>query len=253
MGALMLGHKRLHKAVLIVLMMISVSASAAGSSKLMHMDVDLSDQTSLQRGAKTFVNYCLSCHTAAYMRYNRMGEDLGINEDVLKSNFMFGTDKVGDTMTISMSKDGSYQFFGVVPPDLSVIARSRGADWLYSYFKTFYVDDSRPVGVNNLTFKDVGMPHVLWELQGVQRLVHHESDDGARHSPSYEDLELIAPGTQKPEEYDRTVRDLVNFMVYLGEPIKLKRGKIGVWVMLYLFVFLIIAYMLKKEYWRDVH
>jgi ubiquinol-cytochrome c reductase cytochrome c1 subunit len=238
---------------LVFFMMVSVNAFAAGGAKLLHMDVDLGNEASLQRGAKTFVNYCLSCHAAAYMRYNRMGTDLGISDDVLKSNFMFGTDKVGETMTVAMTDADSLQFFGVSPPDLSVIARARGADWLYSYFKTFYVDENRPFGVNNLTFKDVGMPHVLWELQGMQRLAHRESEDGVHHSPTYADLELITPGTQTEKEYDRTVRDLVNFLVYVGEPIKLKRGKIGVWVILYLFVFLIIAYMLKKEYWRDVH
>lgn len=237
----------------ILLMMLSVSVSAATGSKLLHMDVDLSNQTSLQRGAKTFVNYCLSCHSAAYMRFNRMGEDLGISEDVLKTNFMFGTDKVGDTMTIAMDKSDAESFFGVAPPDLSVIARSRGADWLYSYFKTFYVDESRVFGVNNLTFKDVAMPHVLWQLQGMQRLNQSDHGDGAHHNPTYEQLEIITPGSQTVEEYDRTVRDLVNFMVYLGEPIKLKRAKIGVWVMLYLFIFMIITYLLKKEYWRDIH
>jgi len=249
----MLGHKRVHQAAFTLLMLVSATASAAGGAHLLHMDVDLGNEASLQRGAKTFVNYCLSCHSASYMRYNRMGKDLGISDDVLKANFMFGTDKVGDTMTVSMDSEDSLKFFGVSPPDLSVIARARGADWLYSYFKTFYLDENRPFGVNNLTFKDVGMPHVLWELQGVQRLAHVESEDGAHHTPTYADLELITPGTQTEKEYDQTIRDLVNFMVYLGEPIKLKRGKIGVWVLLYLFVFMIIAYMLKKEYWRDVH
>ena len=202
---------RINKITLILLMTVSVSVSAAGGSKLMHMDVDLSDQTALQRGAKTFVNYCLSCHSAAYMRYNRMGEDLGISDDVLKTNFMFGTDKVGDTMTISMRNDDSVKFFGVAPPDLSVIARSRGSDWLYTYFKTFYVDESRPFGVNNLVFKDVSMPHVLWQLQGIQHLAHMEKEEGVHHSPGYDDLELITPGTQPEKEYDRTVRDLVNY------------------------------------------
>jgi ubiquinol-cytochrome c reductase cytochrome c1 subunit len=253
MGILMLGHKRVHQAAFTLLMLVSATASAAGGAHLLHMDVDLGNEASLQRGAKTFVNYCLSCHSASYMRYNRMGKDLGISDDVLKANFMFGTDKVGDTMTVSMDSEDSLKFFGVSPPDLSVIARARGADWLYSYFKTFYLDENRPFGVNNLTFKDVGMPHVLWELQGVQRLAHVESEDGAHHTPTYADLELITPGTQTEKEYDQTIRDLVNFMVYLGEPIKLKRGKIGVWVLLNLIVFMIIAYMLKKEYWRDVH
>lgn len=250
----MSGHGQLHKILFILSMMVSVNVAATGGSKLMHMDVDLSNETSLQRGAKTFVNYCLSCHSAAYMRYNRMGEDLGISDDVLKSNFIFGTDKVGDTMKIAMRASDAENHFGVSPPDLSVIARSRNPDWLYSYFKTFYVDDSRPFGVNNLTFKDVGMPHVLWDLQGMQRLTQSDHDNGARHhAPTYDDLELITPGLQTEEEYDRTVRDLVNFLVYVGEPIKLKRAKIGVWVMLYLFILMIITCLLKQEYWRDIH
>lgn len=236
-----------------LMMMISSSVIAAGGGKLMDMEVDLSDRTSLQRGAATFVNYCLSCHSAAFMRYNRMGKDLGISEDVLKSNFMFGTDKVGDTMKIAMRPADADKYFGVVPPDLSVIARSRGADWLYTYFKTFYVDDSRPFGVNNLAFKDVGMPHVFWELQGKQRLNKPDHGDGEIHLPTFEDLELISEGSQTPEQYDQTIRDLVNYMVYLGEPIKLKREKIGFWVLVYLFVFAIITYLLKKEFWRDVH
>jgi ubiquinol-cytochrome c reductase cytochrome c1 subunit len=249
----MKGFKQLQKIVFVALLLTSVNALAAGGGPLLHMEVDLSNQTSLQRGAKIFVNYCLSCHSAAFMRYNRMGKDLGISEDVLKTNFMFGTDKVGDTMKIAMRDSDADRFFGVTPPDLSVIARSRGADWLYSYFKTFYVDESRPFGVNNLQFPDVGMPHVFWQLQGKQRLSKTQHEGATHHAPTYEDLELISEGSQTAEEYDQTVRDLVNYMVYLGEPIKLKRTKIGVWVMLYLFVFAIITYLLKKEYWRDVH
>jgi len=137
---------------------------------------------------------------------------------------------------------------------LSVIARSRGADWLYTYFKTFYKDDSRPFGVNNLVYKDTAMPHVLWELQGEQHLVSKESIAAVYYDPSYSDfVELVSPGKLTEKEYDRTVRDLVNYLVYMGEPIKLKRTKIGVWVMFYLFIFLLIAYMLKKEYWKDIH
>ncbi len=245
--------KIINKVLFVILMSVSVAASATGSGHLLHMDVNLADQTSLQRGARTFTNYCLSCHSAAYMRYNRMGEDLGISDDVIKANFIFGDKKVGDTMTVSMQKDDAVNLFGVAPPDLSVVARARGADWLYTYFKTFYIDESRPFGVNNLVFKDVGMPHVLWSLQGMQRLDKPEASEGLHHNPTHEDLHLVSPGTQSEEEYDQTVRDLVNFLVYLGEPIKLKRNKIGIWVMLYLLIFLMVAYMLKKEYWRDVH
>ncbi len=231
-----------------------MDVSATSESKLMHMDVDLSDQQSLQRGAKIFVNYCLSCHSAAYMRYNRMGEDLKISDDILKKNLMFGADKVGDVMNISMRHEDSINYFGVAPPDLSVIARSRGPDWLYTYFQTFYVDDSRPFGINNLVYKDVAMPHVLWELQGMQRLVHLEETGSVYYNPNYKNsLELVTTGKQTEKEYDRTVRDLVNYLVYIGEPIKLKRTKIGVWVMFYLFIFLVVAYMLKKDYWQDIH
>ena len=247
-------HKKLINSVFILLISMSSSALAAGGGVLMHMDVDLSDQTSLQRGAKTFVNYCLGCHSAAYMRYNRIGKDLGISVDVLKANLMFATDKVGDTMTIAMTPADAEQFSGgSAPPDLSVIARSRGADWLYSYFKTFYVDESRPFGVNNLQFPDVGMPNVFWKLQGKQRLTETDHMEAGHHGSRLDDLELISHGSQSEQEFDQTVRDLVNFMVYLGEPAKLKRTKIGVWVILYLFVFAIITYLLKKEYWRDVH
>jgi len=247
-------YKLLNSVISILFLIFFMDVSATSESKLMHMDVDLSDQQSLQRGAKIFVNYCLSCHSAAYMRYNRMGEDLKISDDILKENLMFGADKVGDVMNISMRHEDSINYFGVAPPDLSVIARSRGPDWLYTYFQTFYVDDSRPFGINNLVYKDVAMPHVLWELQGEQHLVSKESVAAVYYDPSYSDfLELVSPGRLTEREYDRTVRDLVNYLVYMGEPIKLKRTKIGVWVMFYLFIFLLIAYMLKKEYWKDIH
>jgi len=220
----------------------------------MHANVNLSDQASLQRGARVFVNYCLSCHSAAYMRYNRIGKDLGISETVLKENLMFGTDKTGSTMTISMSKDDSAQFFGVSPPDLSVIARSRGADWLYTYFMTFYRDDSRPFGVNNLVFKDTGMPHVLWELQGWQDPVYEDvvGSDG-NMVKKFAHLKHEIEDKSRDKAYAKTVMDLVNFLVYVGEPIKLKRYKIGFWVIVYLLIFLVIVVLLKKEYWRDVH
>jgi len=220
---------------------------------------DLSDQQALQRGARTFVNYCLSCHSAAYMRYNRMGTDLGIPDIVLLENFMFGTDKVGDTMNVAMRKEDATNYFGIAPPDLSVTARARGAVWLYNYMMTFYLDPSKPTGVNNLTFKDVAMPHVLWELQGWQQAVYteHTDADGVPVK-TIDHLELVSPPQVKPavyqdESYEQTVSDLVNFMVYMGEPIKLQRYSFGIWVILYLVFLLIIVYFLKKEYWKDVH
>jgi len=217
-------------------------------------DVDISDKASLQRGAKVFVNYCMGCHSAAYMRYNRIGEDLGIEESILQSNLMFGTDKSGDTMTIAMQKEDAEKFFGIAAPDLSVIARSRGADWLFTYFMTFYRDDSRPFGVNNLAFKDVAMPHVLWELQGIQKPVFKtvEKEDGTEHEV-IDHLELETPGTLDNDGYQNTVNDLVNFLVYVGEPAQIQRKKTGVVVILYLLVLLVIVYLLKKEYWKDIH
>ena len=220
---------------------------------------DLSDQKALQRGAVTFVNYCLSCHSAAYMRYNRMGQDLGIPDSVLLENFMFGTDKVGDTMTVAMTDASANQYFGISPPDLSVTARARGAEWLYNYLMTFYLDPSKPSGVNNLVFRDVAMPHVLWELQGWQEAVYvEETGEDGLPMKRIENLELAIPPAQKPEvyqdeTYEQTVSDLVNFMVYLGEPIKLQRYSFGSWVIFYLVFLLIIVYFLKKEYWKDIH
>lgn len=237
----------MRKTVFMIALLLQAPVWAAGSY-LMHYDADLSDQKSLQRGARIFVNYCLSCHAAAYMRYNRLGQDLGIPEDVLKANLMFGTDKPGETMTAAMRPEDATRWFGVPPPDLSVIARARGAAWLYTYFMTFYRDASRPTGVNNLAFKDVGMPHVLWELQGWQQPV-----DAGTTPRAIEDLELVSPGSAGADGYRQAVSDLVNFLVYLGEPIKLKRHAIGAWVMVYLLVLLLVVYLMKLEYWKDVH
>ena len=227
---------------------------AAGDAPAYDIDVDSTDVHSLQRGARIFVNYCMGCHSASYMRYNRMGKDLGISEEVLRENFMFGVSKSGSTMDIAMKSSDGEKFFGVAPPDLSVIARSRGEDWLYSYFMTFYRDPDRPFGVNNLTFKDVAMPHVLWERQGIQEPVKKtiQHDDGSK-TEVIERLELVTPGTESPEQYAATVYDLVNFLDYLAEPAKFKRHRLGIWVIVYLLCFLVLAWMLKKEYWKDVH
>lgn len=238
------------------LIALSLPAMAApeGYSHQYRADVDISDVASLQRGARLFVNYCMGCHSAAYMRYNRMGQDLGISESILQSNLMFGAGKSGDTMTIAMDKRDAEAYFGTAAPDLSVTARSRGADWLLAYFMSFYRDDSRPFGVNNLVFKDVAMPHVLWELQGIQKAVYHEVEghDGVtRRVVSH--LELEQSGILSGDNYRKTVDDLVNFLVYVGEPAQLKRKKTGVLVILYLLALLVVVYLLKKEYWKDVH
>ena len=245
-----------HVAILMGLLMVLPSVVPASESNLpnYHIRVNISDKESLQRGARIFVNYCMGCHSAAYMRYNRLGKDLGISEDILKANLMFSTDKTGDTMDIAMKSADAKSFFGVAPPDLSVIARSRGANWLFGYFMTFYIDPSRPFGVNNVLFKDVAMPHVLWELQGFQRPVYKTivHKDGTE-SRVIESLEQDSEGKYTPDAYEQTVYDLVNFLVYLSEPAKLMRQKVGIWVIIYLLSFLVLAYLLKKEYWKDVH
>ena len=235
-------------------MLFPTVLTAKSAPDTYHMTVNTADVKSLQRGARIFVNYCMGCHSASYMRYNRLAADLGIAEETLKSNFMFGTDRTGNTMEIAMKGSDALRFFSVAPPDLSVIARSRGADWLYEYFMTFYRDPARPTGVNNLKFRDVAMPHVLWDLQGYQKPVYKKigHSDGST-TEVIEKLVQDTPGRLKPEEYRKTVHDLINFLVYLSEPAKLQRQKIGVWVILYLLVFLVLAYLLKKEYWRDVH
>jgi len=243
---------RVAAAVLACLFALPGPAAVGGA--IMDYDADLSDPASLQRGARVFVNYCQGCHSAAFMRYNRLGRDLGIPEKVLTANLMFGTDKPGDTMTSAMDPRQAEKWFGVAPPDLSVTARARGADWLYSYFLSFYRDPSRPTGVNNLQFKDVAMPHVLWEQQGWLRAVYREEGGaGGRFTQEIDRLEPETQGLLGEEEYARLVADLVNFLVYLGEPVKLKRYTIGIWVIVYLFILLFIVYLLKKEYWKDVH
>lgn len=219
--------------------------AASGAADLMHANNDLTDKASLQRGAKLFVNNCLSCHSAKYMRFNRMGRDLGMTDDQVVENLMFVTDKVVNTMDIAMNPDDAARWFGVPPPDLSVISRSRGTDWLYTYFMSFYEDKSRPFGVNNTLFKDVGMPHVMMKLQGKQVLI--KGEDG------HDKLELVEVGTMDEEEFSNAMRDLVNFLEYLGEPIKTTRQAMGYKVIAFLLVLLVLAYMLKKEYWKDIH
>lgn len=227
-----------------------------GGPALLESHADLGSKPNLQRGARTFVNYCVSCHSASFMRYSRVMDDLGLTKEAVEKNLMFTTDKIGNTMTVAMRPADAEQWFGVAPPDLSVVARARGADWLYSFLMSFYLDPKRPTGVNNLYFPETAMPAVLSHLQGVQRKVEHAAPaEGEAHGEGHAGpaLELVVPGTQSPEEYAATVRDLVSFMVYVGEPAKLVRYKIGFWVLAFLFVLFIATYLMKKEYWKDVH
>jgi ubiquinol-cytochrome c reductase cytochrome c1 subunit len=235
--------------------MFPVVALASGAG--VHLDkanINPDDRNSLQRGAKYFVNYCLSCHSASYMRFNRMGKDLGINDTQLLKNMMFKAEKVGETMDVNMKKSDAKNWFGTPAPDLSVIARSRSVDWIYTYLRSFYVDEKRPFGVNNTVFPDVAMPHVLWELQGMQKAnFKTETDKDGNVHQVLEGYDIVKQGSMTPKEYDQAVRDLVNFLDYLGEPGKKKRLTVGIYVLLFLVVFFFVSYRLKKEYWKDVH
>jgi ubiquinol-cytochrome c reductase cytochrome c1 subunit len=234
------------KGLLLLGMLASAAAFASSGVHLDKAPVNLGDNESLQRGAKTFVNYCLNCHSAASMRYNRL-QDIGLTEEQIKDNLILTGAKVGDLMKVAIDKKEAKAWFGATPPDLSVIARSRGADWLYTYLRGFYRDDSRPTGWNNVAFDKVGMPHVLYELQGEQVLKHEGKDD---HTGK---LVLDKPGKMKTAEYDAMVGDLVNYLVFMGEPVKAKRPLIGFFVLLMLAGLFVVSYKLKKEYWKDVH
>jgi ubiquinol-cytochrome c reductase cytochrome c1 subunit len=228
--------------------------AAGGHVHLDKVNIDTTNKESLQRGAKTFVNYCMGCHSAQYQRYNRLARDLDISEEAVMHNLMFTGDKIGDHMDTAMHRDDAKRWFGAPPPDLTLVARVRGVDWLYTYLRAFYQDSSRPFGVNNRVFDNVGMPNVLWQLQGEQEPVYETVIDSDGHEHRVlKAVELKVAGQQNPAEFDRTVRDLVNFLAYMGDPIKHERKALGVKVLLFLLVLLVVAYLLKKEYWKDVH
>ena len=231
------------------------------------------DTESLQRGARNFVNYCLSCHSAKYMRYERL-TDIGLTKQQIADNLMFATDKIGSTMTVAMTEAQARSWFGAIPPDLTVIARVRGTDWLYNYFLSFYRDDKTPTGWNNLMFPSVGMPHVLWQLSGQNKLVETEFEDhekalaaaiGVKGLAKLEPapggkwvLQTVAPdpnspGTLPPAQYQAFVADLVNYLDYMAEPVKNERISLGIVVLLYLAVLFVLVYALKRSYWKDVH
>jgi ubiquinol-cytochrome c reductase cytochrome c1 subunit len=238
--------------LLLLLLWVPLAAWAAEEGyRLDRSPNDLRDLVSLQSGARTYVNYCLGCHGAQYMRYNRL-TDLGLTEAQIRDNLMFTADKVGETMKTAMPAKESKTWFGVTPPDLSVVARSRGADWLYTYLRTFYRDPKTATGWNNAVFPNVGMPHALWMLQGERSLQAEMTKDLAGHEHLQYNWSQVSPGTLSTVEYDTTVRDLVNFLVYVGEPAVLHRKAIGILVLFVLGVLFIFAYLLKKEFWKDV-
>ena len=232
-------------------LLAAVPVLAFASEASIHLDkapVNLADQDSLQRGARVFVNYCLNCHSAGSMRYSRL-QDLGLTEDQIKENLLFAAEKPGETMKVGMTKADAKAWFGATPPDLSVIARSRGADWLYTYLRSFYRDGTRPTGWNNVVFDKVGMPHVMWSLQGEMAPQYKKEGE----HEVIERLELAKPGSVTLAEYDAMVGDLVNYLVWMGEPAQVQRKQLGLIVLAFLAVFFVVAYYLKKEFWKDIH
>ncbi len=230
-----------------------------------HATVDIHDQASLQRGAGLYMNYCMGCHSLELARYERTALDLGIPLDLAEQHLIFDGSKIGELMENAMPAELAQKWFGTVPPDLSLTGRLRGADWLYTYLRSFYEDPARPLGVNNRLFPNVGMPHALLELQGLNRCAPGPvlaPNLGIKRDPLtgadlLEDpcgrFETVVPGRLDVEEYDQAVADLVNFLVYVGEPAALVRYRMGVYVMLFLGIFLVFAWLLKREYWKDIH
>jgi len=247
---------RFFKAALVAL---SISIATVGVANEGGFPLDkapdrLNDMSALQNGAKLFVNYCLNCHGAVSMRYNRL-RDIGLTDEQIRQNLLFTGEKVGDLMKVSMAEKESKEWFGKAPPDLSVEARSRGSDWIYTYLRTFYRDDSRPTGWNNLVYKNVGMPHVLWELQGERAAKFEEAagEHGGAGEHHFAGFEQLTPGKLNQQEYDSNIADLTAFLTWMSEPGQLERKRIGVIVLLFLAVFTIFAWRLNAAYWKSIH
>jgi len=236
--------------LLVACLLFPLTASAAGGEvKLDRAKIDLQDAVSIQRGAQVFVNYCQGCHAASYMRYNKL-QDVGLSESQISDNLILTGAKIGETMTIAMREEDGKTWFGVAPPDLSVIARSRGADWLYTYLRGFYRDESVVTGWNNVAFPNAAMPHVLWKLQGIQRL-HTQAADS--HGKAHSELVLETPGTMSVPAYNNMIRDLVTYLEYMAEPESVKREQIGIIVLMFLGLMAVLTWLLKREFWKDVH
>ena len=239
------------KNLLIALLLAPVAAFASeGGYRLDRSPHDSRDVVSLQAGARTYMNYCLGCHGLQFMRYDGL-KQLGLTEAQIRDNLMFTAEKIGEPIKIAFPPKEAKAWFGVAPPDLSVVARSRGADWLYTYLRTFYRDPKTITGWNNAVFPNVAMPHALWTLQGQRGLEVQHAKEGS-HGPVQYKWTEVSKGTQSATEYDATVRDLVNFLVYVGEPAGASRKPIGIVVLFVLGIVFIFAYLLKKEYWKDV-
>ncbi|OQK17110.1 cytochrome C [Methyloprofundus sedimenti] len=239
--------KKLLQSCLLLLMPLGVFAS--GGIELDSADIDLTDKASLENGAHLYVQYCLGCHSTKYIRYLNLADDFEVEQQEILDKVAPEGAGIYDKMLTAMNGHDAKKWFGVQPPDLSLIARSRGADWIYSYLKGFYIDPIRPLGVNNAIFPEVGMPNPLWKLQGNQKPVYKKIDG----QEAITELVLEEPGTMNAEEFDKSVNDIVNFLVYAGEPAQLERQSMGKYVLFFILLFGVIAYLLKKEYWKDVH
>lgn len=239
--------KKLLQSCLLLLMPLGVFAS--GGMDLDSADIDLTDNASLENGAHLYVQYCLGCHSAKYIRYLNLADDFNIDQQEILDKVAPDGAGIYDKMLTAMNGHDAYKWFGIQPPDLSLIARSRGADWLYSYLKGFYVDPKKPLGVNNAIFPDVGMPNPLWQLQGTQRAVFATVDG----QEVITELTLESPGAMSAAEFDKSVNDIVNFLVYAGEPVQLERRSMGKYVLFFILLFGVLAYLLKKDYWKDIH
>lgn len=215
---------------------------------------DVNNTSSLQRGANYFVNYCMGCHSLQYVRYSSLIEDLGITEAQLQEHLMYTADKSTAMMTNAMPPNDAERWFGITPPDLTLAARARGTDWIYNYLRAFYLDESRPTGMNNMVLPNASMPHVLAELQGYQ-VAHFRAEQDAQGNihEIFEGFETVVPGKLSGEEYDNVVRDIVNFLDYASEPVQIERRNVGIGVLAFLLVFFLFAFFLKREYWKDIH
>ncbi|MEM9689836.1 MAG: cytochrome c1 [Pseudomonadota bacterium] len=231
----------------------SVAYAAGGGKKYEPSGIQPDNIPSLQRGAANFMNYCSGCHSAQYVRYSTIGSHLGISDELLIQNLMFNAEKTFDTIQVAMPYEGATRWFGKAPPDLSLTARAKSADYIYAFLRSYYLDDSRPTGVNNTELTMTAMPHVLWELQGFQTASYEDvqNEDGSIDQV-FRGFEQAIPGKLTPEEYDEFVRDTVNFLAYIAEPVRSERRVIGIWVLMFLLVLLILSYLLKKEIWKDV-
>ena len=232
-------------------LLFSAAALASSGGHLLQAGNDLSDQASLQRGAQLYMNYCSGCHSLKFLRYQRMADDLGLTEEEVMGNLNFTGAKFGEHIQVTMRNADGEAWFGKMPPDLSLISRVRGSDWIYTYLKSFYLDESRPLGWNNQLFPNASMPNPLWELQGLQHAEFGEPDAAGTRHP--ERLVVTSAGRQSAADFDQSVRDITNFLEYAGEPAALKRQALGVWVILFLVALTFLAYLLKQEYWSDVH